>query len=199
MNKMKAVYVGFLILATLFGLFIGYYIWVPTWQIPHAFRYDILKDTLAIVFLVLALGIGAVGYGSYQILSGRLQTESASASHVEMTRGAARLFTHLGYLFWEKYKRTDKEELQYRDLAIDITEHGLRYMSELPEKERENEELLCTIKNNLAYYLAERNEAKDKELAKDYVEYIRKRIQKYPAEKAAWLDTCNFVRQRYPD
>lgn len=196
---MKAVYVGFLILATLVGLFIGYYIWVPTWQIPHAFRYDILKDTLTIVLGVLALGIVAVGYGSYQFLSGRLQTESASASRHEMTRGAARLFTHLGYVFWEKYKPRDKETLQYRDLAIDITEQGLRYMSELPEKERENEELLCTIKNNLAFYLAARNKAKDKPLAKDYVEYILKRIQQYPAHKAAWLDTCDFVRRQYPD
>lgn len=196
---MRAVYVGFLILATLVGLFIGYYIWVPTWQIPHEFRYDILKDTLFIVLAVLAVGIGAIGYAVYQILSGRLQTESASASRVEMTRGSARLFTHLGYVFWGKYKRTDKKERQYLDVAIDITEHGLRYMSELPEKKRENEILLCHIRNNLAYYLAERKNVEDKKLAKDYIEYIQKRIQKYPTYKAAWLDTCNFVRQQYPD
>lgn len=196
---MKAVYIVFLILATLVGLFIGYYIWVPTWQTPPEIRYDVLKDTLTIVLTVLAILVALIGYGVYQALSGRLKNESASISRVVMTRGSARLFTHLGYVFWGEYKQPHKEDRQYLNVAIALTEHGLRYMNELPEEERENEILLCTLKNNLAYYFADRKDPKDKELARDYVEYIRKRIQKYATHRTEWLDTCNFVKQQYPD
>ena len=120
---MRPIYIGFLIQSVLFGLFLGYYIWVPTCQTPAEFRYDILKDTLTIVLAVLAVGMGLIGYAVYQILTGRLQREATSASSLEMTRGSARLFTHLGYVFWEKYESTKKKEeaRQYLNVAIDIT------------------------------------------------------------------------------
>lgn len=198
----KTAYIGLIILAAVVGLFIGYCIWMPTWQIPHLLKYDILKDTLTIVLAVVAVGIGVVGYSIYLILSGRLQTESASASRLETIKGSIRLFIHAGFVFWENYDNAKKKEAQHLDIAIGLTERALLFHNQLPEKEarnKENDRLLCLIKNNLAYYFALRGKAENKDLAKEYAEYIRERISKYSEEKDNWLDTYDFVKQQYPD
>ncbi len=196
----KTAYVGLLILAVLVGIFIGYCMWMPTWQIPHLLKYDILKDTLTIVLAVMAVGIAVVGYSIYLILSGRLQIESASASRMESIKSAIRLFIISGYIFWENYDKTGKKETQFLELAIDLTERALSSFNELPEKEagnRENDKLLCKIKNNLAYYFAEGKKPENKDTAIQYVEYLKERMSKYSEEKENWLDTYNFVYQQY--
>lgn len=198
---MKPIYIGFLILATLIGLFLGYYIWGPTWQSPHELEYDILKDVLAITLAVLAVIMVIVGYSLYQILSGRLQLESTSASRIETTRSSARLLTHTGFTFWKIHDESETKIPQYLDFAISLTDLGLQYFNELHEREqkqRHNEELLCTIKNNLAYYLAERNRVEDKDLAKEYAKFIRQKSSQYPTRRAWWIETCDFVEKQYP-
>lgn len=196
----KTAYIGLLILAVLVGLFIGYCLWIPTLQIPYLLKYDILKDTLTIVLAVLAVGIAVIGYAIYLILSGRLEIESALTARLETLKGSIRLFVHSGFVFWESYDKTKKKESQYLEMAIGLTERALLFFNELPDNEaknRENDKLLCKIKNNLAYYYAERKKPEDSDLAKEYAEYIRKRMSKYSEEKDNWLDTCNFVYQRY--
>lgn len=86
------------------------------------------------------------------------------------------------------------------DRAINITERALKVYNELPEgeaKKRENEKYYYLIKNNLAYYFAERNKPEDADIAKDYAEYIRKGFSKYPEEREAWQETYRFVYQQY--
>lgn len=196
----KRAYVGIVILALLVGLLIGYCVLTPTWHVPLQLKYDVLKDTLTIVLAVLAVGIAVVGYAIYLILSGRLEHESASASRIEVTRGATRVSAHLGYIFWVNYERT-RTEPQYLDMAISLTERAHGYFDELPEREvkkRENEILLCVIKNNSAYYLAERNRPEDKGLAIEFAEFIRDKASKYHEHRDNWLDTCTFVDNKYP-
>ena len=198
----KTAYIGLLILAASVGLFAGYCIWMPTWQIPYLLKYDILKDTLTIVLAVVAVGIGVIGYSIYLILSGRLQTESASASRLEAIKGSIRLFIHAGFVFWENYDNAKIKEVQHLEIAIGLTERALLFHNQLPEKEarnKENERSLCLIKNNLAYYFALRKKVEDRDIAREYAEYIREQISKYAEEKANWLDTYDFVKQQYPD
>jgi len=196
----KAAYIGLIILAVLVGLFVGYCIWTPTWQIAHLLKYDILKDTLTIVLAVVAVGIGVIGYAIYLILSGRLSAESAETARFETQRESIRLFVHIGFVFWESYDKTGKGEKEYVEVAIGLTERALLFFNELPDKEaknRKNDKLLCKIKNNLAYYYAIRKKPEDSDLAKEYAEYIRERMSKYSEEKDNWLDTCDFVYQQY--
>ena len=199
---MKSIYIGLLILAILFGIFAGYYIWGPTWQTPPEIKYDILKDTLAIVLTILAVGITVTGYGIYVILSGRLKNESELASRIETAKGCARLFDQMGYTFWGYYDKRGKGDPQYLEMALYLTERSLMYFNELPANEvkmQENNKLLCGLKNNLAYYYAERQKPEDKDIAKEYAEYIQKKISNYPEEKEAWQDTRDFVKKRYPN
>ena len=196
----KKAYVGIVILALLLGIFIGYCLLLPTWQIPSQFKYDVLKDTLTIVLAVLAVGIVAIGYAIYLILSGKLATESVATTRLVTLREAIRTFVHIGFVFWESYDKTDEKENHLVEVAIGLTERALLFFNELPEKEargKENDKLLCKIKNNLAYYYAIRNKPEDSDIAKEYAEYIRGRMSKYVDEKDNWLDTYNFVYQQY--
>lgn len=144
--------------------------------------------------------MAAIGYFVYLVLKGILRSESATAASLENVVGCVRLFIHSGFIFWETYDKAKVKESHYLEIAISHTERALLYFNELSDNEakiRYNDKLLCVLRNNLAYYYAERKQPKDSTLAKEYAEYIRKRISKYPEEKDNWLETCDFVYQLY--
>jgi len=181
-------------------LFTVNYVWLPTAQAPSQFKYDILKDTLTIVLTVLAVGIAATGWLLYIVISKQLKNETVSFARIETRRSSSHLFTRSGFVFWESYERAKGREPQYLEMAISLTERALLYFNEIPDEEakkRENDRLLCEIKNNLAYYYAVRKSKDDKEVAREYAEYIYERLSKYATEKDNWLDTYRFVNQRY--
>lgn len=200
----RKAYIGLLILTVilvLLILFIGYSIWGETWQVTPPSKYDILKDTLTITLTILAVGIAVGGYLVYQIISGRLQKESAEIARITTIKHCAKWFNYIGFNFWQAYEQTRGRNRQYLEMAINFTQRGFSYFGELPESEREkheNDELLCKIKNNLGYYLAERNKAEDKDLSRECADYIRQRFLKYPENKDDWLDTCTFIEGKYP-
>ena len=141
-----------------------------------------------------------IGYSIYLILSGRLKAESAATARLETLKESIRTFVHTGFVFWESYDKMDEKEIQYVEVAIGLTERALLFFNKLPDSEaknRENDKLLCKIKNNLAYYYAIRNKPEDSGTAKEYAEYIRERMSKYVEERDNWLDTYNFVYQQY--
>lgn len=110
----------------------------------------------------------------------------------------------LGYAFWESYDNADKEEKNIQDInmAIALTERALKYHNQLPEDrvhDRENEKEFCLIKNNLAYYFALRKKPENRAVAREYAEYIRNCASRYAEQKDNWLETCEFVKQQYPD
>ena len=106
-------------------------------------------------------------------------------------------------------KEEGKPHIYKRDIwklnqAIETTELGYdRYISELDEQERESELLICWIKNNLAYYYAERRKFEaakpgDAVTAQKFVKYVHNRIDKYPEEEEDWIHTYKFVQQQFP-
>ena len=199
----KRAFVGLLVLAVLLVLlvlFFGNLIWGETWGVPPQFKYDILKDTLIVVLSVVAVVMAIVGYGIYLILSERLRADAAMAARVESLKGSIRLFLVSGYTYWEHYDTASDKMPKHLEMAIELTERALHSYNALPEseaKKRENEKECYRIKNNLAYYLAERKNPEDKSRAKEYADYIYGGFSKYPEEKANWLDTYDFVYQQY--
>ena len=199
----KKAYVGLIILTAslvIFILFISYLIWGKTWQVPSELKYDIFKDTLIIVLVIATFVIAIVGYGIYLILSGRLRAAAAVAASIESLKGSVRLFLVSGYTCWEHYEITGNKIPKYLEMAIELTGRAFHTYNALPEseaKKRENEKECYRIKNNLAYYLAERKKPEDKDTAKEYADCIHDGFSKYPEEKANWLDTYDFVYQQY--
>ncbi len=100
-----------------------------------------------------------------------------------------------------KNKSVSKDAKYCLNKAIEKTERAMEFMKELDEKKYE--EPICVYKNNLAYFFAERKKNEidqlgDKEVAKDYADYIQKRIGKYPDHKKEFADTCDFVNKQFP-
>jgi len=186
---MKAVYLALAILLVLAGLFTGYLLWFPTCEVPQVFKYDVLKDTLTIVLTIIAIAIAVVGYLVYRIVSQRLETETGKRITDESRRWITRLATSTGYSFWE---------LGFRDEAIRLTEEAHdEYASRLDEKEPENQELIGTIRNNLAFYYSQTNQKRD--FARGYAEYIHKISHKFPKHRETWENTYRQVFEAFPD
>lgn len=200
MKKAACIVLPILILAL--GIFVGYVIWGARTQTSSPDSYNVLRDTISIVLVVIAVGIAVFGYSVYLVISWRLKAEATLASHVESLKSFVQLYIVSGYTYWENYAITGKKKPKYLDVAINHTESALQAYNELPEseaKKRENEVYYYLIKNNLAYYFAERKKPEDADIAKEYAEYIRKGLTKYPKERGNWLDTYNFVYQQYQD
>lgn len=102
-----------------------------------------------------------------------------------------------------------KKDIWNLDQAIKVTERGYDlYATKLEERKKgdsESERIICKIKNNLAYYYAEKQKLGtvtpgEKALAQELVEYTYKRKGKYPKdreEREHWVDTYNFVRHQF--
>lgn len=197
---MKALSIVLSIIAILLiGLFIGYLMWGPTWQIPQEFkydRYDVLKDTLTIVLTFAAIAIAVLGAAVYRIVSLTLERERETFERetgqrimMESRRWRARLATNVGYSL---YKMEDlKEAIQWTKEAHNV------HARELDEREPENELLLGQIRNNLASYFAQTKE--EKELARGYARYIHNISHKYPQEGETWEETYKEVFEAFPD
>lgn len=194
--EMKAIYLVLAVLLVLAGLFIGYLLWFPTFQVPHQFKYDVLKDTLTIVLAFITVAVAVLGAVVYRIVSLTLERERETFERetgqrimMESRRWRARLATNVGYSL---YKMEDLEEaILWTKEAHDV--HAL----ELDEREPENELLLGQIRNNLASYFALTK--KERDLARGYAKYIHNISHKYPKEGETWEETYKEVFETFPD
>lgn len=167
-------------------------------------EYEIIKD---IILISLAVA-GLTGVSLYSIYKLMLKAVANAVAEKTMLlakelhyRTMATTKGHVGYAYWNNYMKTkDRKDL---DLAIDITERAYKdYASQLNEQEPDNEELICWIKNNFAYYLAERQKLKaalpgDDVLAQQFAKYAYDRIYKYPKDRGTYTDTYRFVQKQF--
>ncbi len=200
-GKVFAVIIGtVLIIVVLVGAFSSLCIYIYKFAVTSykiADRYELFRDLLTVVLAIAGLAIAAGGYLAFRVLSINIQKQALSAAETEMLRSSASSFIHIGYNQWVLYK--NKKNKIYLEQAIDATERAYKaYASKLNEHERENELIVCRIRNNLAYYYAEKQSPTDKKIARDYAKYIYERIQKFPEFREDWEDTYNFVQIKYP-
>jgi hypothetical protein len=156
--------------------------------------YQMFRDLLIIVLAIATLFVTSFGVLIYGLLSRRLKMVARGEAEEEMLKQRAYSLATIGYSYWHNYRNSKNPE--YLKLAIALTERAL---SECHKLKKEDEALICMIKNNLAYYLAEDGRLEYRQKALEYAKYIYDRIDKYPSAKAQWLDTYNYVRQRFPD
>ena len=184
---MKVVY-GLLLL--LIGLFIGYVLWGPVWEVPQEFKYDIFKDTLIIVLTVAAIAIAVFGAVVYRVVSQRLERETSKQITSESKRWIVWLASLTGKKFWEMDKI---------DQAIKLTEEAYGYAQELDEKELKNQQLIGEIRNNLASYYVKKGQKAKAAIAQGFAAYIHNISHKFPKQRAAWEDTYRKVFEAFPE
>ena len=121
-------------------------------------------------------------------MSQRLEAEAGKRIRDESRRWITRLATSVGYSLWQ---------LGFRDEAIRLTREALdEYASGLDKKEPQNEELIGTISNNLAYYFSQTKQ--ERKLARGYAEYIHKISHKFPKHRETWEETYREVSEAFP-
>ena len=191
-GEMRAFTVALSIIAILLiGLFIGYLLWGPAWEVPQELKYgkyEVLKDTLIIVLTLAAVAIAVLGAAVYVIVRQRLETETAKRITEETRRWISWLATSTGYSF---------SEMGSIEQAIRLTKEAHGYAQELDEREPKNQLLIGEIRNNLASYFVQVN--KEGGLARGYAEYIHKKSHKFPKQRETWERTYNEVVKAFPD
>ncbi len=141
-----------------------------------------------------AIAIAILGAAVYVIVSQRLEAKAGKRIRDESRRWITRLATSTGYSLLK---------LGFLDEAIRLTEEAHdKWAYALDEKEPENQELIGTIRNNLAsYFAAKGSEATDheKKLARGYAAYIHKISHKFPKHRETWEGTHQEVLTAFPD
>lgn len=161
-----------------------------------------LSTLLTILLTLLALGVAGFGTGTYVILAGRIRSEARKSAGIQMDRAATYILATTGYTSWLDYKTTTNPE--HLNTAIFLTERAYsRHGTRLDEEDYYNQKLICEIKNNLGYYLAERarigkKESGDEKIAKECGKYIWDRLEKYPEKRKDWKDTTDFIQKYFP-
>ena len=193
------------------GIFIGTH-----YEFPAADKYRVLVDLILIILAVTA----AVGYGIFRWISRSVSGQVMKEAREDRNISRAQTHTSLGYSWFQHYSIGIENEspgmskIRYLELAIDSTRRAIDYANRLTEKEEEvQEEIICVCKNNLAYYLAERQRDRsakgmkidlhDKKEAHELAKYAyqvarSERASRY-REPYQWEETYAYVLWRFAD
>ena len=161
-------------------------------------QYTILVDLILIVLAIT----GAAGYGIYWLIRRGVE------SHVtQLTKEAANYVNAAvrgdeAFSLWslsDKFSRRRNRAIAktYLEAAIDPGRKSVSLAEELDEKETRNEKLICNLKSNLAFYLAELGHEADKPEAQKLGRYAYTRAKKHEdpwewKESYAWA-LFNFL------
>lgn len=216
-NQQVSIRVWHVLLIVLIVLLIVY---VSTrYTLEKGDKYTILID---LVLITLAFA-AAAGFGIHLLIRRDVEARAEEITAESKNVTSAEVHTSLGFVWYKHHvarvqdkKDTDKTKqeksdqnsrpgdkaVDYLRFAIDETRIALEHANKL--NEQRHKVLICTCKNNLAYYLAEVNRIGkkkvsigDKELAIAYADYVHKAIGKHPDRRTAWSDTYDFVKSQF--
>jgi len=160
-----------------------------------------LEIFVALLMAMLAIA-GIMGGAIYKIISKTVEEDMMSLARAQhhITLATVNLIDSLKD--WTDYQATNNfnklnQTIERTEEAYDL--HATHLDDQVPETEK----LICWIKNNLAYYLAERKKLGkalpgDDALAKQCAKYSYDRIHKYPENSDSWADTYQFVQKQFP-
>lgn len=184
------------------GLLVGYVLWAlgNTFTVPPIIEHKLFKDLLVLILAIAGIVITIMGYGAYRILERHIEDYAREVMNEVYLRAQASAITHLGFIFWRIYK-SDQRKMFNLNHAIELTKHAYRYTQDLSEKKTENKRLMCTVRSDLAHYLAEycrrgQGSEVDRIVALDYAEYVFRRKTLFTgSDLEEIIDTYHFVQQ----
>ena len=181
------------------GLLIGYSFWLfgRSFSIPESIQYEVFRDLLIVILSIAGIAIAVMTYGAYRVLSMEVENRIRQSQLNSVTT----VLTEVGWTCWNTYE-ADKTKDIHLENAIALTDYAFhKYGIKLDETKKENVILLCTVKTDLAYYLAERcalgkEQESDKDLALKYAQYAYDRRDILPRREAGEVvDNYLFVQK----
>lgn len=161
-----------------------------------------LATLMAVVVALIGLGVTAFGITVYRLLANMIREEIVGTVEERFQRASAASFMAVGWALGRQYSETKASFLL--DQAIDFTREAYyRHAKLLDEEKPGNEELICVLRNNWAWFLAKKAETRrldddETKLARQFADYIESRILKYPTHARDWVETIQCVRRNIP-
>lgn len=163
---------------------------------------DTLANLLIITIMLITLGIAVFGGGLYYILSRRIQEEATKTAEKEYCEIQVRLNLHTSALWGRLYEGLQnivsaEQLLTPIDEAVRYGERANSFAQNLDEKT--HEKLILGAKNNYAMALALKGDLGTSKIAKDLVDYMQEKIERYPiSTRLIFKETMGFVTWRLP-
>lgn len=156
------------------------------------------NEIVAIIGIIVGIIITVYAGMVYMILLGKIQNAARSEVEKEKYRMGANMLVDIGFTHWGDYLISKNS--QYLEHAIRLTERAYSdYGIHLDESDLKNDLLVCQIKNNLAYYYAERLKIEDGAKARQYAEDILAKSHKFETLKRnEMIDTYKYVQRQFP-
>lgn len=155
-------------------------------------KYELLIDLLGILFALA----GIAGVGVYLFI----RTKIMENVEKERNLSKAEIYLNTAYSLWHTYAQTQRTNKDLLDGIIKKAESAINVTEHFDENTKlKHEGFICNCKNDLAYYLAERKDPKDKERVRAYLEDIIEKRKKYPRLAFEWVHTCDFIKKQFPD
>ncbi len=168
---------------------------------------QVFKDVLQTVLAVAALAIAAFGYGTYKILSSQIEERVRRNMDSQYRLTMAYHRTSYAFVFWRLYEDAEKQSTTanvYLDVAIDHTRRALDdHAIDMNQDDPEVEQLICEIRNNLAYYISEKHRCfgpiapEERAECLGFVDWLEGRVNRYPQRSLDYRDTIDTVRRRF--
>ena len=172
-------------------------LWFVDSNVPLPSAVESTAGLLSIVVGMIALGITAFGVGAYQLMKQSVEASAQDRVRRSLTYAQGFILLTLGQSTWNHY--TISANSAFREEAIFLATHAHdQFVSLLDISNPANERLMCDLRNNLGYYLAERQGADDAELSRQCAAFLRDHLAGYPSEAANWSETIGFIENRFP-
>ena len=173
---------------------------------PAIDQYDVFKTMLLVILAFATVFNGGLAWALYIIIEKKIENRVDDLMNEIYFRSLVRTYSNIGYMCWSfaetEFKKTKKEP--YLKQAVIFTNYAYKRSEILDKKNRENEKTICTVKNNLAFYLAEcckegisilgRNLKENAKLAIDFADEIKIKISTYSDHTKEWLATYDHVQ-----
>ena len=188
------------------SLFLGYLFWssnrgfeLPEKLLTEELKYELFQDLLILIIAGSTIIISLLGYAAYRILESNTEKNVNKMANSTLNKALSGTMGRMGYSCWKKFETTKKAvDLEQAIYLTNIAYQEFAVL--LDESDKGREELICKLKNNLAYYLAEywvlgKANSEQKTLALAYAENINMLKEQFaPNVTKGFIDTYNFVQ-----
>jgi hypothetical protein len=158
-----------------------------------------ISEIIAIIGIIAAIFVTVYAELVYVILSRKIKKVARLEVEKEKNRMGANMLVDMGFTYWGNYQISGNSK--YLNDAIRITEAAYsNYGIHLDESDLKNELLVCQIKNNLAWYYAERGKEDDGAKARQYADDILDKSPKFETlRREEMIDTYKYVQKKFPE